>query len=84
MGQQVAVVRGRTKVPTGPGSLVRAAARVLVPIAVVICFPLLLRIPWAMAWQSMPDIVLWVVALALVDLGTRVYTLVQVRRETRA
>ncbi|MDX2262559.1 MAG: serine hydrolase domain-containing protein [Gemmatimonadales bacterium] len=82
--QTLAVVRGRTNVPTGPGSLARAAARVLVPIAVVICVPLLLGISWGMAWQSMPDIVLWVVALALVDLGTRLYTVVQVRRGTSA
>lgn len=78
--QTVAVVRGRTKVQSGPGSLIKATARVLVPIAVVICFPLLLGISWAMAWQSMPDLALWVLALALVDLGTRLYTLVQVRK----
>lgn len=76
--QTVAVVRGRAKVPSGPGSLIKATARVLVPIAVVICFPLLLGISWAMAWQSMPDLALWVLVLALVDLGTRLYTLVQV------
>jgi len=82
--QTIAVVRGRAELPTGPGGLRRASARVLVPIALLICIPLLMGGSWAMAVQSMPDLALWVLALVLVDLGTRVYTVVQVRTRSAA
>lgn len=80
--QTIGVVRNRRKVPVGRGSLVRTAARLLVPIALLASFPLLIGISWSMAVQSMPDLALWVLALAFVDIGTRVYALVTMRVAT--
>ena len=67
------VLRGRLAFRSRRKELTQTALGLMIPIALLVALPLLTGVSWNIAFRSMPDITIWVVVIASVDVATRLY-----------